>query len=1036
MHERLLSWHESPETGPIMKNRAFPLFVVLLLIVLAAPLQAQYFGQNKVQYEDFDWKVIATEHFDVHFYAQTMDASPEMARAAERWNWRLSRVFDHRLTERKPVVLYANHPDFQQTNIVRGEIGIGTGGVTDPTRNRATQPFTGDFHSTSHVVGHELAHVYQFDIAETIASTRAMASLPLWLIEGMAEYLSVGRVDPHTAMWMRDAVLRGDIPTIADLSSGRYFPYRYGQSLMAYIGGTWGDRELTRMYKIALREGLGPAIQAVTGLAPAQLSADWARDLRATYLPLVQDREAPEYVGRELLARDPDRGNMNLAPVLSPDGQRVAFISERGLFSMDLYVADVATGDIVSRLTSSERQPHFDALNFLESAGTWSPDGRYFAYVVVDDGDNELRIADVGRERSIRSIEIDGVHAMNDPAWSPDGSRIAFSGSGGGISDLYVYNLDTEEVTRLTSDLHAEVHPGWSPDGSELVFATDRGPETDLELLEFGPLRLASIDVATRAITLLPGFPGAKHIDPHYSPDGRSIYFISDRDGVSDIYRLSLGDRQLYRITRTATGISGVTTHSPALSLASETGRLAFSIFRDNRYTMHALDPEEAVGERVSGVADHSPAGVLPPLQGGRDGSIVAQYLATPARGLPRMAAYDVVDYDPDLALDYVGPPMVGVSVDQFGTNIGGSVSFAFRDLLGDRTLAVLAQAQGEVEDFGGQVFYENRESRLNWGVLAGRIPYRSGRRSVEEVSEGGQTFLEVREQTLRTYLNQAGGQVAYPLSRARRLEGSASYTRYTYGAEEDIYRCSATGQNCERVAENPLDEIEPNPVNLFQTTAAYVGDWSNFGFTGPVVGGRFRFEAEPTFGDLSYTSALADYRRYYFNEPFTLAFRGMHYGRYGADAENQRFLTPLFIGYGSLVRGYTMNSFDTSECSALNGGDGCIEFDRLVGSRIALANVEVRVPLFGTPDFGLLSFPLLPTTVGAFFDAGVAWTGDDSPTLELAASSAERIPVTSAGVFARFNVLGYVVVSTWLAHPFQRPRAGWQFGFDLTPGW
>ncbi|MFW5950874.1 MAG: BamA/TamA family outer membrane protein [Gemmatimonadota bacterium] len=1014
---------------PTRRIATLTLAVVLGTAVTTSSVQAQYFGQNKVQYDDFEWRVIPTDHLDVHFYEATRGPSLEMARAAERWHWRLARVFGHELSERKPVVMYANHPDFQQTNIIQGEIGLGTGGLTDPTRNRATQPYTGDFHGSAHVVGHELVHVFQFDIAETAGGTRAMAALPLWLIEGMAEYLSVGRVDPHTAMWMRDAVLRGDIPTIEDLSTGRYFPYRYGQSLMAYVGGRWGDRAVTALYTRALEVGLGSAIEEVTGLTPAALSQAWAQELRRTYLPLVQDREAPADVGREILPREVERGNMNLAPVLSPDGRWVALISERDLFSINVFVADVETGEIVRRLTSTDREPHFDALNFLETAGAWSPDGRYFVYVVVDDGDNELRIADVRRGRSVQSIEL-GVSALNDPAWSPDGRYLAFSGGSDGLSNLYLYDRETERLTQLTDGMYSELQPTWSPDGGSLVFVTDRGPQTNLELLEFGPLRLARMDLDTREIELLPGFEGAKHIDPQFSPDGTSLYFISDRGGVSDIFRLDLRTDRFYRVTRTATGISGITAHSPALSVASETGRLAFSIFSDNQYTLHTLEASESVGEPVTEAADVAPAGVLPPVT---EPGVVGGYLAASEMGLPR-AVGEVQDYDASLGLDYVGPPMVGASVDQFGTNIGGSVSFAFRDLLGNRTLGVHAMAQGELQDLGGQVFYENREDRLNWGVVAGRVPYRSGRRQVEPVE--GQRNVLVTDQIFRTYLNQAGAQIAYPFSRARRAEASASYTLYTYDAEAQQFLCTPTGAECDQVDEFPLEELEPEAVSLFQATAAYVGDWANFAFTGPVVGGRYRFELEPTFGDIQFTTALADYRRYFFWRPVTLAVRGLHYGRYGEDADNRRFLSPLFLGAAGLVRGYTTSSFRSDECSGLNGGNGCPEFDRLIGSRIGVASAELRIPLLGVPEFGLFTFPLLPTTVGAFFDAGVAWTGDESPELEFATESTGRIPVTSAGVFARANVLGFVVVGLSVAHPFQRPHQDWVFGFELQPGW
>lgn len=1013
--------------------------VLLLVLSSPRPATAQYFGQNKVQYDEFDWRVIATDRFDLHFY-QDEEASLQMARAAERWRSRLSRVFQHELTGTKPVVMYANHPDFQQTNIIRGEIGLGTGGVTDAARNRATQPWTGDFHGTAHVVGHELVHVFQYDIATSgPAGVRGMARLPLWAIEGMAEYLSVGREDPHTAMWMRDAVLREDIPTIQGLSSGRYFPYRYGQALLAYVGGRWGDLAVTRLYRVGLERGLEAAIQEVTGLTSEELSEAWAEELRRTYGPVLEGRQAPDDVGRPLFAEGDRRGDVNLAPVLSPDGRNVAFISERGLFSMDLYVADVQTGEVVRRLTSSERAPHFDALSFLESAGSWSPDGRYFAYVVVDDGDNEIRIADLGGNDGARSIEVPEVQALNDPAWSPDGDRLAFSGSSGSTSDLYLHDLASGRTTRLTSGLHADLQPAWSPDGGSLVFVTDRGTDTSLDALAFGRFRLASLDVQARRIELLPSFPGAKHVDPHFAPDGRSVYFVSDRDGVSDVFRLDLSTGDFYRVTRTATGVSGVTAHSPALSVSARTGALAFSVFTDNEYRLRVLDPEQGAGTRVTGGGSLVPAGVLPPVRpvAGAGESIVSAYLDAPLEGLPPTGVrYAISEYDPSLGLEYIGPPMVGASVDQFGTTIGGAVSFQFGDLLGDRRLGVLAQAQGELQDLGGQVFYEDREDRLNWGVIAGRVPYRSGQRAVERVSPGGQQALLVRDRIFRTFVNQAGAQVAYPFSRARRVEAQVSFTRYTFGAEERQFLCDPSGASCEQLGEVDLEELERPAVNLYQTNAAYVGDWTNFGFTGPVAGGRFRFEIEPTFGDLQFTSALADYRRYFFWRPVTLAVRGLHYGRYGQDSEDRQFLTPLFLGSGDLVRGYSTRSFRSSECSGMSGGDGCPEFDRLIGSRIGVGSLELRLPLFGTEDFGLVSFPFLPTTIGAFFDAGVAWTSDEGPELDFATRSTERIPVTSTGVFARANVLGYVVVSTWFAHPFQRPEEDWTFGFQLAPGW
>ena len=91
---------------------------VLLACLLSAPglLSAQYFGQNKVQYTDFDFKIIQTEHFDVYYYDRERAAALDAARMAERNYARLSKVLNHEFRERKPIILYASHTDFMQTN--------------------------------------------------------------------------------------------------------------------------------------------------------------------------------------------------------------------------------------------------------------------------------------------------------------------------------------------------------------------------------------------------------------------------------------------------------------------------------------------------------------------------------------------------------------------------------------------------------------------------------------------------------------------------------------------------------------------------------------------------------------------------------------------------------------------------------------------------------------------------------------------------------------------------------------------------------
>jgi outer membrane protein assembly factor BamA len=229
---------------------------------------------------------------------------------------------------------------------------------------------------------------------------------------------------------------------------------------------------------------------------------------------------------------------------------------------------------------------------------------------------------------------------------------------------------------------------------------------------------------------------------------------------------------------------------------------------------------------------------------------------------------------------------------------------------------------------------------------------------------------------------------------------------------------------------------LESDPaLNLFQSSLALVGDNTFFGFTSPVQGERFRLEVEPTLGTLNYQNLLVDYRRYLLLRPFTVAGRVFHLGRYGKDGEDDR-LTPFFIGYSTLVRGYSSGSFDPAyECTSTDGGD-CAEFDRLLGSRILVSNLEIRFPFIGTSQYGLINFPYLPTELSLFLDAGVAWTRDESPEFRFDTETLDRVPVLSAGTSARVNLLNALVLEAYLAFPFQRPEKDSIFGLQIAPGW
>ena len=1010
------------------------------VLLLAGPLSAdaQYFGRNKVQYDQFDFNVFRTEHFEFYFYDEEREAVLDAARMAERWYDRHSQTYLREFKKRKPVIFYANDADFQQTNAISGSVGEGTGGVTESLKERVIMPLTGLYSETDHVLGHELIHSFQYDIGLSREDSLqfAFGLLPLWLVEGTAEYLSVGRNDAHTAMWLRDAALRDDLPTIDDLSNGyKYFPYRYGQAYMAYIGGKYGDAAVANIFKMGGRVGLDSAFVYTLGIKTDSLSSEWIAAVKEAYLPLTEGRTPADSAGTPLVSEE-TAGNMNIAPSVSPDGKWVAFLSEKDLFQINLFIADAETGEVVKSLKGTRSNPHFDAIRFISSAGSWSPDGRQFVFVTFVQGDNELAILDWNTGRVTRRIAVEGVSAMSNPAWSPDGSQIAFSGMDGGISDLYVFDVESSEVTQVTDDKFGDLHPAWSPDGKTLVFASDRGQNgTNFETLDYAKLRLAFVNVETGEMDSLVPFDDAIHINPQYSPDGRSVFFISDQDGFKDVYRYALDEDLVYRVTNVQTGVSGITSTSPALSVASQSGRMMYSVFQNNEYSIFAREAEETVGTVVD-VYDReltANARSLPPAYA-RDVGLVANYLDDPLTGLPDPEEYEIDEYGARLKLDYVAPPSVGVSAGgPFGTGVSGGIGLFFSDMLGNHNLTVVAQANGTFKDIGGQVSYLNQKHRLNWGSSIAHIPYLilSSRYSV---SPDGASY-QIEQYRQRIFIDQVSVLGSYPFSTTRRLELSGGFVRY--GFDYEIERYTQDFFSFTREVESiPA----PDPIYFANSSLSYIGDFSFFGFTSPIQGGRYRLEVSPFVGTERFVRLVGDYRRYHFMKPFTFAIRGMHVGNYFAkeDPDEQSLFTQEYLGYGSsltFVRGYSYASLDPTECTVVLQSGAC-SFNNLFGTRVALASAEIRFPLLGSEQLGLINFPYLPTELSVFADAGIAWTRDEAPVFEFKRNPTSRSPVVSVGASSRFNLFGYMVMEIFYAYPFQRPEKGAHFGLQLVPGW
>jgi hypothetical protein len=717
-----------------------------------------------------------------------------------------------------------------------------------------------------------------------------------------------------------------------------------------------------------------------------------------------------------VIGPDSGSGRFNVGPELSPDGRQIAFFSERDRFAVELFLADADTGKITRKLSRTSTDPHFDSLEFVHSAGAWSPDGRTLVVSAQRGGNPVLAMIDVGSGRIRRELALPRLDDVLNPVFAPDGRSIVLSGNAGGLFDLYRYDLEGGVLERLTHDPFADLEPAFTPDGRQVVFSTERFT-TSLESLEPGPLRLASIDLATRVVRPIAAFLGGKHVSPHVTADGAFVVFVGDPNGVSNVYRVPIGGGPIDQLSTVLTGVAGITSTSPALSAAS-TGRLAFSVFEDDGHTIYTLDPDDVVALVPPGVSQV--AGLLP----GRTSAAgdVQRLLADPSRGLPATVVEEPAEpYRRSLMLDEIGQPTIqGTVYEGGGTYVQGGVSAFFSDMLGDRALGLGVQFGGTISDVGAEVLYVNRRHRWNWATSAGISPYAIGYLTRTDTADE----ITVREVIQRQICKCAMGATTFAFNTSTRLEvaGAAQMLSFVSDTRTSVFD-AATRQRTSVSFERTENAA---PLYLGVGTVALVKDTTYFGATAPLAGERSRFEVGASRGSLSYQTLLLDWRRYFMPAgPFTIAVRALHYGRYGNDSDHER-LIGLYAGYPEFVHGYGVGSFAPTECPAVGGRAECAIFNRLIGSRMAIANLELRAPLRALFT-GQLEYGRIPIDVAAFVDMGVAWNGTEQPEF----AGGTRALVKSAGGAVRINVFGLLPIEVSAAHPFDRVdrRVQWQIG-------
>ena len=250
--------------------------LILLILTVSVSGQVEYFGQNKVQYKNYDWYYIQTRNFDLYVNHDQDSTAAFAAKTLEEAYKLISRELDYELTVRVPVIIYSSPNDFLQTNVTSELLPEGVGGFTEIFKNRIVVPFDGSYEDFRHVLHHELTHAVTFNLLYenaigSLLARQAFFSMPLWLAEGYAEYSSRLGWTYDADMHVRDAIIEGYLPPLNNMYG--LLNYKAGPAVMIYIAETYGEQKIGEIFrKGKVLFTIDKAVKAALGLKLDKLS--------------------------------------------------------------------------------------------------------------------------------------------------------------------------------------------------------------------------------------------------------------------------------------------------------------------------------------------------------------------------------------------------------------------------------------------------------------------------------------------------------------------------------------------------------------------------------------------------------------------------------------------------------------------------------------------------------------------------------------------------------------------------------------------
>jgi len=580
-------------------------YFLLCLMVLMA-MGSQVWAYN---HPELKWRTIEGEHFRVHYHQGAERTAQLAAQIAEEIYGPITFLYGYPLPQVVDLIIY-DTDDYSNGMTYYYENKIAIWATQMDWELRGTHRWLRNVitHEFTHMVSLQAARKFpqwmpalyfqhigyeeekRPDVISGYPNTLISYPLPgtvvpLWFAEGMAQYqtpsLEYESWDTHRDMLLRMAVLGDRLLSYDEMGGfgkiglGNEMVYNQGYSLTGYIAQKYGTRSLEDLCKAMRspwRYGFGSALRKVTGKSEQQLYAEWRDHMMERYLHQQRAVEANLVAGPRLT----QEGWMNIHPTWSPDGTRLAYLSNKGsdYQIMGLYVMDVETEE-AERLAGG-----------LSSAASWSPDGERLIYskrVAANKYGshvNDLYLYDLKTKKEKRLT-----HDLRatDPRWSPDGRFIVVVLNRDGTHNLALLGPEGKFVRTLTDNEDGTQYylPRWSPTGEEIMVSTFWDRTRDVGLIKAD---------GTGYRPLIYGLEDER--DPCWAADGQTICFASDRGGIFNLYTFSLEDGRLAQLTNVVGGA-----FNPSLSPDGKT--VAYSGYCRDGYQLYLLPLAEALGSPV-----------------------------------------------------------------------------------------------------------------------------------------------------------------------------------------------------------------------------------------------------------------------------------------------------------------------------------------------------------------------------------------------------------------------------------------------------